>query len=41
MMASVDSSLLSWLLGIVFDMGVIGIAAAMVCDWVFRALIFF
>lgn len=40
-MASVDSSLLSWLLGIVFDMGVIGIAAAMVCDWVFRALIFF
>ena len=33
--------LLSWLLGIVFDMGVIGIAVAMVCDWVFRAGNFF
>lgn len=33
--------LLSWLLGIVFDMGVIGIAIAMVCDWVFRAVVFF
>lgn len=33
--------LLSWLLGIVFDMGVIGIAFAMVCDWVLRAVIFF
>ncbi|HBN55506.1 MAG TPA: MATE family efflux transporter, partial [Lachnospiraceae bacterium] len=33
--------LLSWLLGIVFDMGVIGIAVAMVCDWVFRAVVFF
>ena len=33
--------LLSWLLGIVFDMGVIGIVIAMVCDWVFRAVIFF
>lgn len=33
--------LLSWLLGIVFDMGVIGIAVAMVCDWVLRAGIFF
>lgn len=32
---------LSWLLGIVFDMGVIGIAVAMVCDWVFRAVVFF
>lgn len=33
--------LLSWLLGIVFDMGVIGIAIAMVCDWVLRAVVFF
>ena len=32
--------LLSWLLGIVFDMGVIGIAIAMVCDWVLRAVVF-
>ncbi len=31
---------LSWLLGIVLDMGVIGIAAAMVCDWIIRAAIF-
>ncbi|MBD5520205.1 MAG: MATE family efflux transporter [Lachnospiraceae bacterium] len=31
---------LSYLLGIVFDMGVIGIAIAMVCDWVIRAVIF-
>lgn len=31
---------LSWLFGIVFDLGVIGIAAAMVCDWVFRAVVF-
>lgn len=27
--------------GIVFDMGVIGIAIAMVCDWVLRAVTFF
>ncbi|MCM1134719.1 MAG: MATE family efflux transporter [Clostridium sp.] len=33
--------LLSWLFGIVFHMGVIGIAVAMVCDWVIRAVIFF
>lgn len=33
--------LLSWLFGIVFDMGVIGIAVAMVCDWVLRAVVFF
>lgn len=33
--------LLSWLLGIVLQMGVIGIAVAMVCDWVLRAGIFF
>lgn len=33
--------LLSWLFGIVFDMGGIGIAAAMVCDWVLRAAAFF
>lgn len=31
---------LSWLLGIVLDMGVIGIALAMVCDWVVRAALF-
>ena len=31
---------LSYLLGIVFQMGVIGIAVAMVCDWVIRAVIF-
>ncbi len=46
MIVSVVSTLavrlfLSWLLGIVFDMGVIGIAIAMVCDWVFRAVVFF
>lgn len=46
MVVSVVSTLavrlfLSWLLGIVFDMGVIGIAVAMVCDWVLRAGIFF
>lgn len=33
--------LLSWLLGIVLQMGVIGIAVAMVCDWIIRAVIFF
>lgn len=33
--------LLSWVLGIVLHMGVIGIAIAMVCDWVIRAVIFF
>lgn len=32
---------LSWLLGIVLKMGVIGIAIAMVCDWSIRAVIFF
>lgn len=32
--------LLSYLLGIVFGMGVIGIAIAMVCDWIIRAIIF-
>ena len=31
---------LSWLLGIVLDMGVVGIALAMVCDWVIRAVLF-
>lgn len=31
---------LSYLLGIVFQMGVTGIAIAMVCDWVIRAVIF-
>lgn len=33
--------LLSWLLGIALQMGVIGIAMAMVSDWVIRAMIFF
>lgn len=33
--------LLSWLLGVVLQMGVIGIAIAMVSDWVIRAVIFF
>ena len=33
--------LLSYLLGIMLQMGVIGIAIAMVCDWVMRAVIFF
>ena len=32
--------LLSYLLGITLQMGVIGIAAAMVCDWIVRAAIF-
>jgi putative MATE family efflux protein len=32
--------MLSWFLGIVLQMGVIGIAIAMVCDWVIRAVIF-
>lgn len=32
--------LLSYLLGITFQMGVIGIAIAMVCDWIIRAVIF-
>lgn len=32
--------LLSYVLGIVLDMGVIGIAAAMACDWIIRAVIF-
>lgn len=31
---------LSWVLGIALQMGVLGIAAAMVCDWVIRAVIF-
>ena len=31
---------LSYLLGIVLHMGVIGIAVAMVCDWIIRAVIF-
>ena len=33
--------LLSYLLGITLKMGVIGIAIAMACDWVIRAVIFF
>lgn len=33
--------LLSWLLGVVLQMGVIGIALAMVSDWIVRAVLFF
>lgn len=33
--------LLSWLLGVVLQMGVTGIAVAMVSDWIIRAVIFF
>ena len=33
--------LLSYLLGITLQMGVIGIALAMVCDWIVRAVIFY
>ena len=33
--------LLSYVFGIVFEMGVIGIAAAMVCDWIIRGAIFY
>lgn len=32
---------LSYVFGIIFNMGVIGIATAMVCDWIIRAVIFF
>ncbi len=32
---------LSWLLGVVHDMGVTGIALAMVCDWIVRGILFF
>ncbi len=32
--------LLSYLLGIILQMGVIGIALAMVCDWIIRAILF-
>lgn len=32
--------LLSYLLGIVFHLGVVGVAIAMVCDWSIRAVIF-
>lgn len=31
---------LSYLLGIVFDFGVIGLALAMACDWIIRAVLF-
>lgn len=33
--------LLSWILGVVLQMGVIGIAIAMVSDWTIRAIIFY
>ena len=33
--------LLSWLLGVVLQMGVVGIALAMVGDWIVRAVVFF
>ncbi|MEY8392719.1 MATE family efflux transporter [Lachnospiraceae bacterium 45-W7] len=32
--------LLSYLLGIIWNLGVIGIAVAMVCDWILRAVVF-
>ena len=32
---------LSYLLGVILQMGVIGIALAMVCDWIVRAVFFF
>ncbi len=32
---------LSYILGVALDMGAIGIALAMVCDWVIRAVLFF
>lgn len=32
--------LLSWILGIVLQMGAVGITIAMVCDWIFRAFVF-
>lgn len=32
--------LLSFVFGVVLQMGVIGIAVAMVCDWVVRAIFF-
>lgn len=32
--------LLSYLFGVTWQMGVIGIALAMACDWVFRAVVF-
>lgn len=35
-----EKGLLAYLLGIILQMGVIGIALAMVCDWVVRAVIF-
>lgn len=31
---------MAYLFGIILQMGVIGIALAMVCDWVVRAVIF-
>ena len=33
--------LLSWLLGVVWNMGVMGIALAMCCDWVIRGALYF
>lgn len=33
--------LLSWFLGVILQMGVIGIAMAMVSDWIIRAVLFF
>lgn len=33
--------LLSYVLGVLFHMGVLGIAIAMVCDWIIRAVIFY
>lgn len=33
--------LLSWLFGVILQMGVLGIALAMVSDWIVRAVLFF
>lgn len=33
--------LLSWLFGVVWNMGVMGIALAMCCDWVIRGVLYF
>ena len=37
---AVGRLILSWLFGMVFNMGVMGIAAAMCCDWTFQAVLY-
>lgn len=37
---AVGRLILSWLFGMVFNMGVMGIAAAMCCDWTFQAILY-